>query len=176
MHSIPIISISQNFITVADDANIGEDDLISFDERVFCQISKFQAGTYIVHGDIPSNATSLKCGKIATTDKGIRFLSHAEENQRLVDAEREKQQKQIKSMSVEGFLFSVLTEQELEAILLSSDMVMQKGLLRMSLVDYISNNDQWVVNFIQRLVSQNILTAVRADNLWNIGSPPNKNR
>lgn len=161
MSTISILSVSQNQITVSNDSRIRDTQAITFDGINFLQTEWIKKGVYLVHGEVPQNATSATVGHISTTDTGTRFLTDADERQMVVDEQRNREKQRIRSVSAEQFLFQVLTDQELTAIVLSTNASVKKGLLRISAVSHAKNNEQWFIDFIAILVQQSILAQER---------------
>lgn len=175
MPTVSILSVSQNKITVSNDSRISDTQAITFDGINFLQTERIKKGVYLVHGEVPQNATSATVGHISTTDTGTRFLTDADERQMVVDEQRNREKQRIRSVSAEQFLFQVLTDQELTAVVLSTNASVKKGLLRISAVSHAKNNEPWFEDFVSTLVAQSILTQSRADTVGNLDTPISPN-
>lgn len=162
MRTVDILSVSTNHITVGTDVNIHADEAITFDNEHFLQVRLFQPGVYVVRGEVPQDATSATVGRIATTDRGTRFLTDTEEQQRVVDEQQEQTRRQVRTVTAEQFLFTVLLTAELDLLAASTDTAVRKGLLRLTVAGKTRSNEVWFTAFIDRLVARSIITATRA--------------
>ncbi len=162
MRTIQLLSVAQNHVTVPNGATVGDDESVTFDNQSFFQVRPFQTNVYVVRGSVPQNATSMQVGRIATTDRGTRFLTDAEEQQRAADEQQEQTRRQVRSVTAEQFLFTVLLTAELDLLAASTDTAVRKGLLRLTVAGKARSNEGWFATFVDRLVARSILTATRA--------------
>ena len=171
MRTVNIKQVSSNQITIAAGQFIDEDESVTFDDVSFLQVRLIGTDVYAVRGYTPQSATSVKCGHIAVSSNGTRFLTTAEEQQRTVDEQNHEQQKKIASVSAEYLLFQILTDSELLNLIASTDAQIRKGLLHASVSNQINKTDQWFLDLVDRMVSRNIITAARAVVVKKLGNP-----
>lgn len=171
MRILPMTSPAQNHIHLGNGAGITDTECVSFNGLDFFQARMVRPGVYLVQGDVPSDATEVRVGLVASTDQGTRFLTDDEVGQRVVDAQREEQLRQVRTVSSEQVLFQVLDDTELTALLASTDPEVRKGLLRLMVARQTTSTEPWFQDFVRQLGDRNILTNARAAAVTRLDAP-----